>query len=381
MIGLLLALASTPTLQDAPEEWRLSVDPSIVVGELGSDPAGELHRVLGYALAPDGSLVVLSAGHSQVKVYDREGVFLHAFGRPGPGPGEMTSPLSMTFVEPDTVFVVDRDGLETFRLDGTHLASRRLPSAPNTFAPGTSPHASRVLPDGTILGVMTDFGQTQPPGLYRPKQGFVIWPDIDEAPRLLGWFGGIEQEYLDIGGSRQVNVPPFARRTFFATRTQGTPVIAVADNERFRIEIYTTSGERERIIERPDEQAPIEPSWIESWKERRRASVEPSSALPRLEREWAEMTIPATLPPHEGVAIDETGLVWILEPGSPDAAPRRYEVIDTTGRSVASIEVPSGLIHGAGLPPWISEDRFVGLWQDDFGVESVRVYRLDRSGR
>ena len=381
MVGFLLALTSAPLIQGAPPEWRLSRDPSIVVGELGSDPAGELHRVLGYALAPDGSLVVLSSGHSQVKVYNREGLFLHAFGRPGPGPGEMTSPLSMTFVDPDTVLVVDRDGLETFRLDGTHLASHRLPSAPNAFGAGTSPHASRVLSDGTILGVMTDFGPTQPPGLYRPKQGFVIWPSVGEAPRLLGWFGGIEQEFLDLGGSRQVNVPPFARRTFYATGANGALGIAVADNERFRVEVYSTSGERQGVIERPDEQIPIDPSWIERWKDRRRASVEPSSALPRLERAWSEMTVPSSLPSHEGVAIDETGLIWILEPGPPDGGPRRYEIVDTTGRTVAGIEVPAGLIHGAGLAPWISEDDFVGLWQDDLGVESVRVYRLDRAGR
>lgn len=214
----------------------------------------------------------------------------------------------------------------------------------------------------------------------RPQQGFVVWPNEDGAPKLVGWFGGIEQEYLDLGGTRQVNVPPFARRTYFATGPNPSLGIAIADNERYRIEIYSTSGELSGVIERPYEPIRIESEWIDRWKEEQRANVDPPSALPQLERAWKQMTLPSTLPPLEGIAIDATGLLWVLAPAPPGSASERYEVMDVTGRTMAWIEVPAGLVHGAGLPPWISKDRFVGWWRDELGVESVRVYKLTRGG-
>lgn len=360
--------------QVEPEQWYLAPDPEVVVGELGSDPAAELWRVRGFGIAADGSLVVLSAGHNTVKVFGPDGGLVRQIGRSGPGPGEMSFPYSLTLLTPDTVVVVGRDGLEVFTLDGAHHRSARLDGEPNAFGPGVTARPSQVLPDRSMLGVITVPGPSDQKGLFRPRQGMVVWPEPGADPVLLGWFGGIEQEYLEVGGRRQINVPPFARLTSFAT---GFDAIVVADNSNYRLEVFSTSGEPMGVIERPYEPVPVEAQWVEAWKEEQRANADPPSSIPGLERAWSEMSIPATLPPHQGVAIDSDGLLWVLR-SAPPGVPRAYDVLDRTGERVASVEVPEGLLHGAGSPPWISGDRFVGVWRDALGVESVRVYELVR---
>jgi hypothetical protein len=78
------------------------------IGVLDGSPNEVFGAITDVAVGPDGTLLVLDASSSNVRVFDRRGQHLQTFGREGRGPGELTNPRAMA-LDPLTgdVFVVD----------------------------------------------------------------------------------------------------------------------------------------------------------------------------------------------------------------------------------------------------------------------------------
>lgn len=90
-----------------------------------------------------------------------------------------------------------------------------------------------------------------------------------------------------------------------------------------------------------------------------------------------------TLPVLRSIRLDETESLWV-EPffgAGIDVGP--FEVFDADGTWLGSVSVPAGLNRGfiASMAPGleIGDDYLLGVWNDDRGVEYVRLYSLDRS--
>ncbi len=81
--------------------------------------------------------------------------------------------------------------------------------------------------------------------------------------------------------------------------------------------------------------------------------------------------LPDSLPATTDVLIDPEGRVWL---GRADAVPvdaGPWVVFAADGTHLARVGMPSGF-----RPTAIGDTTVLGVWTDDLGVESLRLYRL-----
>ena len=360
------------------EAWLVAANPSVTMG--GSEPGEELLRVRDYARAADGSVAVLSAGLTEVRVFNSAGASLRVVGRKGEGPGEYMSPRSIALAGPDTLLVLDRDAIEVFLLDGTWLMSIPLNWAPNPFGVGTATEPAIVAPDRSILASVrrSTVGMRRPVGVFRPDRGFAVFPAPDQPPVLLGWYGGIEQERLDVGGTTRSIVSPFARSTVRGVGISSDERFFVADNARYEVQVFDAQGALRRVVRREDQPVVVQAEWIEEWKDAQRDMDWTQGQLAQLERGWAQMTVRETLPALEMAAFDSEGYLWVLRASGIQGADDRFDIFSPEGRYLGEVRVPAGL---RTFPrPLIGESVFIGVWTDELEVETVRVHALRRGG-
>ncbi|MEZ4417947.1 MAG: hypothetical protein R3E10_19490 [Gemmatimonadota bacterium] len=358
------------------EEWRLGPDPALVLGGSGAPEEEQLWQVAGLARAPDGRLVVSLAGASEVRVYSGNGERLVTLGGAGQGPGEFERAFAVAVVPPDTILAFDRLRMHTFLADGSLVTTSPFP-APNALGSGTGLQPVFPLPDRSMLALVGRFrGGGSPVGLYRPDQGTALIPAGGAAPILLGWYLGIEQEYKGEGDRRLSVVPPFARFSAVAAGGMADPRYATGDNAVYSIDIFDGSGALRQVVRRALPEIPVRAEWIEAWKDQQRNASWTQGQLPELERAWASMAVPETLPWFEALHIDDLGYLWVQRNLGTLSGDLTYDVFTPDGVFGGTVLVPAGLWP---LPqPVITEDAFIGVWADELEVESVRVFPLER---
>lgn len=111
------------------EIWTVTPKPLVEIGVVEGDPNYELFKAISSVRLPDGRIVVLNAGTSQLRIFDAKGTFLSAVGRNGGGPGEFMSPARVYLTSADSLLVFDRTGNKEhyFNVDGTFI--RAVPNA------------------------------------------------------------------------------------------------------------------------------------------------------------------------------------------------------------------------------------------------------------
>jgi hypothetical protein len=236
-----------------------------------------------------------------------------------------------------------------------------------------------IAPDRTVFGSALSRERQQAPvpsGVYRPGTGYALLTAQEREPVLLGWYDGLEQERMEVGGGTRSVVAPFARSRSFAVTSWSEPRVLVADNQRYEIRIFDTEGALQRIVRREYAPVAVEDRWIEAWKDAQRGRRWTQGQLPVLKQTWARMTVRETLPPLEGMTLDSLGYLWVVRPAGMPHDSLTFDVFDPDGRYLGDLAVPGGL---RPIPaPVIGADYLMGVWADELDVETVRVYSLDR---
>lgn len=81
------------------------------------------NRVRGIDVDPRGNIYILDSQSVQVRVFDKNGLFLRTFGHRGQGPGEMERPMFIQITPDQEVVISDPPTrrLLFFSLDGNYL--------------------------------------------------------------------------------------------------------------------------------------------------------------------------------------------------------------------------------------------------------------------
>ncbi len=96
------------------------------VGGIDGEDAFVFGRVLAAELSGKGTLFVLDAHASEVRMFDQEGHHMGSFGRAGEGPGEFRRLRSMDWHD-GQITVTQGGRLSLFGEDGEFLNSHRIP--------------------------------------------------------------------------------------------------------------------------------------------------------------------------------------------------------------------------------------------------------------
>lgn len=363
------------------EGWSLGPEPVLEIGTVAGAPEEQLWRVAGVTRLSDGRLAVLNAGTHELRFYGPDGEILGAAGREGGGPGEFDGPVSLAGAPGDTLVVLDRGGdrvVFTSRGELVRQESLRLGLEEDEETGDRwwfVPH--RILPDRSVVGSRRPLGAGDAPlsTPYRPETGI---RRVGDQGRVLADFGthpGILQERVDVGGPVPMSVvPPFAPG--YEVGVGGRPLrVVVGDTERYELRVFDDAGRLRRIVRRRVEPEPVRPGEVEAWKDRQRQAEWVQGQLPELERAWTRITIPGTRPFFGRIVVARTGHLWVGEYVSHPGSPSYFSVFEPDGRYLGDVPVPRGLGSCPGCLE-IGPDYVLGVWQDERGVEYVRMYGL-----
>ena len=88
-----------------------------------------------------------------------------------------------------------------------------------------------------------------------------------------------------------------------------------------------------------------------------------------------DMPLLETFPAFGRVLTDSRGHLWVEDYQLPGASPPPWTVFDPEGRVLGLMDLPPDLNVFE-----IGEDYLLGTASDDFGIERVQLWPLDRSG-
>jgi hypothetical protein len=220
---------------------------------------------------------------------------------------------------------------------------------------------------GAMFGTL-DEGTTG--SAERPAEIFILTDTRGAAVDTLGSLPGREMWMVANEQFVSVRSLPFAKRAV-ADGAAGRVVLAVTDHPEWRI--LDASGDVTRIVRMATEPPEVTPG---DWDRARDASI-PEDAEPevrnRVMLDFEEMSRPDRWPAFSDLLLDDQGHLWVRQfpPPWEEDGPTSWWVFNPEGILLGQVALPAGF-----QVDQIRGDRIVGRWEDDLGVQQVRVHRV-----
>ena len=353
--------------------WRVGPEPTVSIGAgEGKDPH-MLYQVIGAMRLSDGRIVVANSGDGELRFFDALGTHVATSGGEGEGPGEFRSLEQLEPWAGDSIaaWYGPRLGISIFDSEGNfgrNFTLVRNPDDPNSQT--VRPRAVTVA--GAILA-----------GQATHMSDEVVVEIRDAEGRLrssLGLHTGSERYIAHEGTERAREYPP----TFGATVAQVPwgDLIVHSLNNRYEIEAFTQDGTLARIVRRGHVPRSPTPDDIAAYIEEKVAWYPPDLASSEIEQYRAEkreqyrsVRVAEVLPAFASVIVDRLNHLWVEEYEAPgeERPGSLWTVFDPEGRVLGFVAMPERLEVFE-----IGEDYILGLWRDDFHVEYVQVWPLER---
>ena len=347
--------------------WRIGSEPAVSIGVLEGDDPYMLFAVRDATILSDGRIVVVGA--NELRVFDPMGIYLETWGGRGEGPGEFidlyqADPwLGDSIVAGDmrheTMTVFDSDGNfgRIIRLEDSPIVSLRA-----IFELGLY----MVMRDGSIL-------LAREPS-HHDTVDVAIFDAEGGSRRFLGSHPGWENYYLERANTRYNVI--FSRTLAMAPWGE---LIVIGPTDRGEIAAFAKEGTLARIVRLGHEPREPERAHIDAYIEAQVARV-PTEMVARraaYRGELEDIPVAEHFPAFTSVMTDALDHLWVEEFAVPgeDQPGVLWTVLDPDGQVLGFVETPKELeIYEIG------RDYLLGKTEDEeFGVESVQVWRLDRS--
>lgn len=365
---------NAPPRDDLPL-WYLADAPDLVIESEADDGSFILHRVSEARFLSDGRMVVHNFGF-ELLWFDSNGNLLARGGGTGEGPNESREVVRLEVLGGDTVLAVSGrpPSRKMFGPDGRFIRSDATPAFAHVVTMG-------LLGDGAWAGV--SFGGEFPRegGMFRELWHVVRYtPDLTSADTLLALDGNT---FGVLGGPR-------------GHFTVGGGVVVAGHSDTYELKVFGDGGGLIHVI-RNAMPNPGESRLMESARAAPAREADERGA--RLRR--VEAPVMETAPAYDWVFVANNAEIWVRRRAGPDE-----ETVRTNIRYSSSNMSPT-----SGLPLWVAEEldgqewhvfdgqgtlrarallpprfrpteitdsRVLGVWKDELGVESIRVFRLMR---
>jgi hypothetical protein len=357
----------------APEgAWLVDSEPVLTLGTLDGPEETQFYDVAEARLRDDGAVVVLDGGNARVLAFGSDGRFLWSQGRDGEGPGEYQRAQNLLVLPGDSVLVYDSGARRVTVLGPEGGMARDYTPVPPEGALMNAPMA--LVADGLTLstsGAMfgdLDGGTTG--RAERPAESFILTDTRGAPVDTLGSLPGREMWMVANEQFVSVRSLPFAKRAV-ADGAAGRIVLAVTDRPEWRI--LDASGAVTRIVRLAAEPPEVTPA---DWDRARDASIPEDADAEvrnRVMLEFEEMSRPDRWPAFSDLLLDDQGHLWVQRFAPPweEDGPASWWVFNPDGILLGEVALPTRFEVDQ-----IRGDRIVGRWEDDLGVQQVRVYRV-----
>jgi len=344
--------------------WSLGDEPLLSIGDDESAAAPYLFSWIGSIhQRPDGTLLVVDFRAQEVRVFDADGTFDHAFGGEGEGPGEFQSIRTNRLIG-DTFMAWDWRArrLTTFTADGELRDARRVP----TFGDTPSDTVDGFFDDGALLAAIVEQQRPQSASVMETRYTYLRWLPGGSQNEL---FVHVDRNLFQSsdGSARLIPLTPELRLA------AGDNAVYVATGKTLGYQRYGIDGRLAMTVRAAEAPSPLDPDFLEQFKQRQIDAAPPGVAA-RLRRAYDEMTFPSQLPMTDGLLLDDQENVWLRRYRLPrDESPQVWHVFDRNGAFLGTLHVPHQLELQA-----VTADRLIGVWHGELDVQSVRVLPLQR---
>jgi hypothetical protein len=349
------------------QAWRVAAEPSVDIGELEGAEPYQLFRVSGAVRLSDGRIVAGNGGSHELRYFDAQGRYLKSAGREGGGPGEFEGVGAPIAVGGDSIAVYDWNlrRISLWDPDGNFVRSFGI-----QFSSG-SPVAVGPLGDGSwLFSKAFSFSPGEITTVVRDTAAYFRFDQRGELIDSIGRFASLEYFLQSSAQAAWATSLPFGRGFATAVASGG---FYHGITDRYEILRYGLAGQVERVVRKVHRPVPVAEADVERYKAERVENASSDNWRRRLERMFAEVPVPSTMPAFQTFEVDVLGYLWVAEYERPGADVQRWSVFDSEGRLLGTVETPSGLaVHQIGV------DFLLASWEDDLGVEYVRLYDLTR---
>ncbi len=164
---------------------------------------------------------------------------------------------------------------------------------------------------------------------------------------------------------------PFSRSPIYAV---WGGLVVIGANDRYEIRAYATDGGLTRIVRRDHDPRRPTRADLDAYHARRYENLsgeERSAALAAV----ADMALTDAFPAFSSIRVDELEHLWVEEYRQLGETGRLWTVFDPAGRVLGFLETPPGLRVFE-----IGPDYILGAAYDEFQIEYVQLWPLDRGG-
>jgi len=364
--GVRIVESAAPAWGEEPG-WLVGSDPLLEIGGTGS--AEEFFEIRDLARLSDGRIAVLNGGSSSVRVYDADGEPLGELGEPGDGPGELRYPTMLHATGGDTLLVWDRrrPGVSIYVIGNGHLSTRMLAPIAGGQLGDVHPLPTGALVVLTYVSPVTA-GRIAGPGIYRYDAPLLVVAPAG-AVDTIGSFPSSELMVAELGAG----TPPFMKATHVAARGDE---VTVGTADRGEVRVLGSNG-RLRSILRFDAGDLAVTDEDRAWYVERVTSM---ASTPEQRRELEVMTAsllyPDTRAAYSNLLADPTGAVWLRTGRTFSRTPGldpEWTILAHDGAWLGTLRLPERFVLME-----VGEDYLLGTWRDELGIESVRLYGLER---
>lgn len=375
---------STEPLWSTEGGWTISPEPLVVIGQLEGDESYLLDRVAGARRLPDGRIAILDVGSRRVRIYDSAGKHLGDLGGDGDGPSEFRQPQFLDLIG-DTLVVFEflPASVTWFSSEGDFIRTNEVLRS----GTGTIPRAMAFgyLNGRYGIAALVESAQdhAQVEGRNRPPVTLLRFAlDGSGVDSLLSVPGTEMTTSFPRPGSIRNRPVIFGNTAYLAASRDW---IFVAPTDGFSLLAFDIDGVLRKILRRAVSPRSVTSADIDRYVEKRIRDVDP----PLEERESYERSIRAwdvaeTMPATRWICADSEGNIWVEEFDEDGLGQGRFSVFRSDGAWLGHVDLPNGLpeTRGGLFQPWveIGPDYILGVWVDEFGVEQVRLYGINKKG-
>ena len=354
------------------EGWRLSPEPVLRIGELEGAPAYQFDRVGSALRLTDGRIVVANAGSQELRFYDASGAHLRSAGGEGGGPGEFEWLVWVEATPGDSLVAYDLRSrrLSVFSPAGEFVRSTTLEGR----SEGGIPQVIGRFEDRSLLvSIPRGIGARGrvEGGLSRDSTPYLHLSAEGKLLDTIARFPGAEHFIHREGDGFTVTRPLFGRTSVQALSGDR---VTLGASDSYELAQYSAKGELQRIIRKRHDPRPLaDADWEAAKQERldaedgawRQRTVPMLEAMPR----------PANMPAYAATIADTEGNLWVQDYPIPGESEQRWSVFDPDGRLLGTILTPERF-----RPTQIGRDFLLGVWRDEFDVQYVTMYELEKPG-
>ena len=349
------SFVGVPASSQGQQAWSTTL-------EAESDPGLNLGRVTGLAVDSQRRVYVADAVWDGIAMLGADLTLEREVGRRGEGPGEFRWLATIDILAGDSLYVFDGGlGRVTVFEPSAHAVAYTY----TVTLPGlNSPRGLWRIPrQGGYVGVRSPpvtTTQTERDDQRRSDIVFSLRSDGEMESDSILAVPSAEPLIVRSAGSVMVGAHPYGSEPFLSLL--GDDLLVYADSRLPSVSVLDLDGTVHRSFAVPATEVPVDAAEL-----RARIDIEEMEAFARA----LEQGAPYMWPALTGLIVDDERRIWVGARSESMIDEREWTAFTQEGQPEGSVLLPAGFdLHAVG------GGRLFGVVTDEFGVPTIRVYRL-----